>query len=440
MSPQTNVELQAYLRVAGYAIAFFDYLQTIPAEYRLYRRQKGIFNLSVPCILFIMVRYLGLAAVIVGNTGFFYHGFTPESCKTFYWAPPVFKLILYTVSQVILALRFVDHVFVLIIIFITIHFNSTENINTDQSVDRTYAVARKALWLRIVLPLLFAVTMAPELVSIFYKRISISKQGNCTSGNPPGIKIASLFYVGALAFDVVTMAITSAYLWKFSNINRSSLTQLTRMMLQDGIIYFVALTGMNTVNLVFFQNPDTAFQPSAAVLGYTATMIYSSRFILNLSEHARDKSETHPSTSRPGRSRGITGHRDRDGTETEMVVKVVQTVVTDMKGVDSQSESDVGKKWGGERGRYASKWYGDQAYRGRDEGAVDSEGSGCELRSKGRIANDCTMHPLIVLRTALAAARIMEAKSRPLIIFEFVALGCGEKVGWRIRVPIQLVT
>ncbi|KAJ7258109.1 hypothetical protein B0H12DRAFT_1232418 [Mycena haematopus] len=312
MSSLTNVQLQAYLRVAGYAIAFFDFLSTIPAEYRLYTRQKGIFKPSVPCILFILVRYLGLAAIIVGNTGFFYHGFTPASCKKFYWAPPLFKLFLYLVSQVILALR-------------------------------TYAVSRQATWVRVTLALLFVITMAPELVSIFYKRISISINGNCTSGNPAGIKIASLFYAGALAFDVVTMGITSLYLWKFSNANRSSLTQLTRMMLKDGIIYFVALTAMNIVNLIFFQNPDTAFQPAAAVLGYTATMIYSSRFILNLSEHGRDKTD-HPSTSRPGAS----GYRGPPGREdAEMVVKVVHTVVTDMK--DAESESDVGRKnarWG----------------------------------------------------------------------------------------------
>lgn len=68
---------------------------------------------------------------------------------------------------------------------------------------------------------------------------------SCTSGNPPGAHIAALYYVGGLyvypsykpcdrfsctcshsVFDVVTMGITSTYLWKFSSSSRSSSVSL----------------------------------------------------------------------------------------------------------------------------------------------------------------------------------------------------------------------
>ncbi|KAF7364128.1 hypothetical protein MSAN_01071900 [Mycena sanguinolenta] len=230
---------QAYLRVAAYAISFFDYLQTLPTEYRLFTRQKGSSRLSTPFILFILA--------------FFNNGFTPTTCKKFYLAPQVFKLLLYLISQAILALR-------------------------------TYKVSKEALWVRIALPLLFVVVTAPELLSIFYKRISFSNNGSCTSSNPSGIQFASLFYAGALAFDVFTMATTIGYLWKFSsNVKRSFFGRLDHIMLHEGVIYFVGLAVFNTVNLILFQNTDTSVQPIAAVLGYAATMIYSSRFVLNVS-------------------------------------------------------------------------------------------------------------------------------------------------------------
>ncbi|KAJ7243771.1 hypothetical protein C8J57DRAFT_1365834 [Mycena rebaudengoi] len=315
----TSLQIAAYLRVSAYAIAFFDYLQTLPAEYRLYAKQKGPLDMSLACVLFILVRYIGLISIIIGNTGFFYHGFTHENCLRYFWLTPVFKLILYMVSQTILAIR-------------------------------TYAVSRKSPMVLRVLVALFVITAVPEFISTFWKRVPFNNNGNCTSGNPPGIKIASLYYAGGLVFDVVTMAMTSVYLWKFSNTSRTSLSQLAKMMLQDGIIYFVALTAMNVVNLIFFQSADTVLQPSASTLGFAATMIFSSRFVLNLSEHVRETSEL--SGSRPPQN-NVSSHGFRGGhsqQEPELVVKVVKNVITmdDMsmsRDDDSESRMKGGVQW-----------------------------------------------------------------------------------------------
>ncbi|KAJ7237530.1 hypothetical protein B0H12DRAFT_105371 [Mycena haematopus] len=314
-----SLQMAAYLRVAAYSIALFDYLQTLPAEYRLYAKQKGPFNLSVACILFILVRYIGLATLIISNTGFFYHGFTPAMCAHYFWLVPVFKLFLYSCSQAILAIR-------------------------------TYAVSRKSPWVLRILITLFVVCAVPEFISTFWRRIPAQNNGSCTSGNPAGVHIASLYYVGCLVFDIVTMVFTSAYLWKFSSNSRSSLSQLARMMLRDGIMYFIALSGMNIINIIFFQSAETTLQSSAVSLGVATTMIFSGRFIINLSEHVREGlSGDRSHTSRTPQNNGATGFRAQHTTEPDIVVKVTKNVITmnDMNHEDEiESRTKSGGPWG----------------------------------------------------------------------------------------------
>ncbi|KAJ7753191.1 hypothetical protein B0H16DRAFT_1886996 [Mycena metata] len=153
---------------------------------------------------------------------------------------------------------------------------------------------------------------------------------SCTSGNEPGVKVASLYYAGCLVFDAVTMVTSSAYLWKFSSSSRHSIIgnnigRLTKMILEDGIGYFVVLS-------VFVQSRDTVLQSSAASLGYAVTMIFSSRFILNLSEHIReglsgDSTSRTPMSGHGGRRAlhriGTTGRGDDP-----MVVTVTKNVIT----------------------------------------------------------------------------------------------------------------
>ncbi|KAJ7466203.1 hypothetical protein B0H11DRAFT_59890 [Mycena galericulata] len=328
-----SLEIAAYLRVAGYAVGFFDYLQTLPAEYRLYSKQKGPLKLSVACILFILVRYLGLISIIVANMGFFYHGFSKEACDRYFWLTPVLKLILYMVSQAILGMR-------------------------------TYAVRKSSLVLRILVAL-FILAAVPEFISTFWKRVPFQNDQNCTSGNLPGVKVASLYYVGGLLYDVVTMTMTSAYLWKFSNTSHTLLSQLARMMLQDGIMYFLMLSAMNIVNIIFFQSNDPAIQPAASTLGFAATMIFSSRFILNHSEHIDDVVSVDQShSSRPpahnngafrgGRNHTLTGI-DRD--TPDIVVKVVRNVITMNDMGRDDDESEIRRKgevqWGPDDGKMA---------------------------------------------------------------------------------------
>ncbi|KAJ7167129.1 hypothetical protein C8R46DRAFT_1219513 [Mycena filopes] len=326
----TSVEIAAYLRVAAYSIALFDYLQTLPSELRLYQRQKGPLSLSVACILFIAVRYLGVTALVMGAFGFFYHGFSVAACDRFYWMAPVFKLFLYVASQAVLTLR-------------------------------TYAISRQSPVVLRVLVVLFVLCTVVECVSTFWKRIhfqingSSSLQHNCTSGNLPGVKIASLYYVGCLVFDAVAMVISATYLWKFSNSSRASFSRLTRMMLEDGIMYFIVLTTMNIVNLIFFESRDTTLQSAASSLGFAVTMIFSSRFILNLSERARETLSGDSSSRSRGRPIVPTGGGEDMGVGAGAggitITKTVYTMHDMGMGDDAASDRQMtvkGEEWVGD--------------------------------------------------------------------------------------------
>jgi len=65
------------------------------------------------------------------------------------------------------------------------------------------------------------------------------------------------------------------------------MSRVTRMMLVDGLWYFVVLTASNFVNLLFNRLAslsDTVQQTAAASLGYCVTWIMSQRLLIHLYE------------------------------------------------------------------------------------------------------------------------------------------------------------
>lgn len=106
--PVRNTQTETCLRVASLAIAFYDYILTLPAEWRFYRSQRSVLQPSVACILFILIRYTSILALTISNYGFFATDFTPDSCRHFFWAAPILKVVQTMVSQAILAVRTVN--------------------------------------------------------------------------------------------------------------------------------------------------------------------------------------------------------------------------------------------------------------------------------------------------------------------------------------------
>jgi hypothetical protein len=91
----------------------------MPAEYRLYRIQPSIFKMrSVPpsrdgkqlltmffflnfgsraCILFILVRYMSIIALVTSNWGFFGKGFSASLCRHYQLVAPLTKRALHCI-------------------------------------------------------------------------------------------------------------------------------------------------------------------------------------------------------------------------------------------------------------------------------------------------------------------------------------------------------
>ncbi|KAF8181960.1 hypothetical protein K438DRAFT_1767688 [Mycena galopus ATCC 62051] len=204
------------------------------------------------------------------------------------------------------------------------------------------------------------------------------------AGSLPGVKVASLYHIGCLVLDVFSMGMTVTYAWKFSNTSRSALSMLAQTTLEDGVMYFIALTeqGHHAAIIRVRARPRIHLWSCGidglrnSSLGFAVTMIFSSRLILNLSERTRNGlsgDTSHTSRTPHG------GHNCTDNPE--LVVTVMKDVITirDMDETQSAGQAKEGQ-WGAEdrimpctRGREGVKLSGvlpavEKLKRGSNEG------------------------------------------------------------------------
>ena len=85
-----------------------------------------------------------------------------------------------------------------------------------------------------------------------------------------------------MSFDLVTLLISSWYLLGRQPCEYLSFGGIGRVLIVDGLGYFVLLTAVNIVNVVFYKTAPLALQSSAASLGYVLTMIGCQRILINL--------------------------------------------------------------------------------------------------------------------------------------------------------------
>ncbi|KAF8321354.1 hypothetical protein DL93DRAFT_2073226 [Clavulina sp. PMI_390] len=246
----TATDATAYLRIASLSIALYDFMMTIPGEFRLYASQPSLKKMSRACVLFILVRYISVAALVTSNVGFFGSNFSASACSHFYLVAPILKVFAVLVSQAIVSVR-------------------------------TYAISRKEPWVLYFLSALFVACMVPEFLGNAWERIAVQNSShNCTSGNGK-VKVAWLHYLAAMIYDVATMAISTTYL-VLQSTDMGLMSGLSRLMLKEGMVFFILLTGVNLLNLVLFRVGSLAAQSSAASLGQAVTMIMSQHIILSL--------------------------------------------------------------------------------------------------------------------------------------------------------------
>jgi len=244
--------IETYLRIASLSIALYDYILTLPAEWRFYRSQISILRLTAACILFILIRYTSILVLLISNYGFFATSFSQEKCRKFFMAAPTCKVIQTMVSHTILGIR-------------------------------TFNITRRASRVKWFMIFFFLVTIFLEGFTDMYHRIPVSINGNCVPVNSGAHLSSWLYYLVAMVYDIVSLAISTIFLFKLHT-RDSRMSRLLRIMLFDGLGYFVVLTASNVFNLLTFRTSNEALQSSGASLGYAVTWICSQRLLIHLRE------------------------------------------------------------------------------------------------------------------------------------------------------------
>ncbi|KZT10253.1 uncharacterized protein LAESUDRAFT_721586 [Laetiporus sulphureus 93-53] len=256
LSQELDSNAASYIRVSAISIAAYDYLVTLPAEWRFYKGQK-LLRLSPGCILFILIRYLSVTVLTVGSVGYFGE-FSEEECQRYFLVGPIFKVLQTIVSQIILGLRTVN-------------------------------IARRSTWVTWTLLVLFTCVSAAEfLTNLFHRDYVQNTSHNCTGGEHSKYLSTWVYYVLAMFYDVVTLGISTFYLIRYTEPS-GRLSELVRLMLYDGIGYFVVLTGVNIFNLLLFRTTDELTQASGTCLGEAVTWIMSQRMLIHLRDAAAER-------------------------------------------------------------------------------------------------------------------------------------------------------
>ncbi|OJA13669.1 hypothetical protein AZE42_08980 [Rhizopogon vesiculosus] len=248
---------EKYFRVASISIALYDYVITLPAEWRFYRSQSSIFHLSLACVLFILIRYGSILVMTLGNYGIFSTGFTEETCRHYHLAPICFKVIQTMISQVILGVR-------------------------------TFNIARRDRRIGIALVLLFFVSL--EWFTNLFHRIqptAVVVNGNCTTANAGKVLTAWLYYLTSMVYDLVVLIISAVYLLRYNPVS-SGLGRLIRVQVPSacaGAPFDQNLPpASNIFNIVLYHTSDIETQSAGVSMGFAVTWIMSQRILIHLRE------------------------------------------------------------------------------------------------------------------------------------------------------------
>jgi len=109
--------------------------------------------------------------------------------------------------------------------------------------------------------------------------------GTCRAVSTGDNPIVWIFYLSALVYDFLLIVISSWFLLRIKS-NSRLLLRIKKMMLIDGLVYFVLLAAANMINIVVFQviNDNDIAQAAALPVACLATWIMSQRILINLNE------------------------------------------------------------------------------------------------------------------------------------------------------------
>lgn len=86
-----------------------------------------------------------------------------------------------------------------------------------------------------------------------------------------------------MSYDLAVLTISTVYLLRYNPLS-GRLERLVRVLIYDGIGYFVVLTGSNIFNIVLYHTSDIQTQAAGASIGFAVTWIMSQRILIHLRE------------------------------------------------------------------------------------------------------------------------------------------------------------
>jgi hypothetical protein len=219
---------------------------TAPSSYRIYKDLYRSRRFSSSGVLYFLLQLVSITVLTVSNVGFFASNFTPESCTRFYFLAPLFKTLQGAVSQAILGMR-------------------------------TWNLSRRQRSWGLFIFVLYVVAVTIEAVTTLYGRGPVLDHNfhNCLPSSRTDSFIGSFTYYGvSMGYDIVSTVIIIFFLLKFKHVTQSRImSNLVKMMLLDGVGYFVALTAINVVNFVLYRSGTSAGLQTAAYVKFTSLVL-----------------------------------------------------------------------------------------------------------------------------------------------------------------------
>lgn len=260
-----------YMRIVALSWYSYDWILTAPAEIRLYRRQSSIFHLSTACTLLILVRYLGLVALLLNFVGFFSHEFTTKSCSPYWRIMPITQCLASWASHAVFVVR-------------------------------TLAICNNGLRHAVFLSALGIIVSGLELFAQLYsfRKFKAGTSGNCLIQYSDDVNISWVYYLVSLVFDAAILGMTYRGL-AISFANKQNLRSgFSDVLWHSSMRYFGATTILNALNLSFYAYYQNSSNSTIlCAMGIALTSMMSSRVILDLHSYANRPMSTFQLTGLP---------------------------------------------------------------------------------------------------------------------------------------------
>ncbi|EIM91331.1 uncharacterized protein STEHIDRAFT_118416 [Stereum hirsutum FP-91666 SS1] len=234
------------------SIWYWDWIVCLPAEWKYIWKSDW----SAIKILYLFVRYYTLVDMIMADI-WFLGEWTEEACAKNLKVLPYFTVLVDVSVELVLALR-------------------------------VYALFGRSrivlIFLSIMMTGFTGVMLATCALGATYAKLP-SWPGPCLIASQPSIagpNFIIAFYASPMAVDLVLTAMTIWRSVRHKAMGSSSTRSLMNVFIKEGIFYFVAISSLNLINVIFFLQKNTLIQSINAAMSIQLSVVLSCRLVLNL--------------------------------------------------------------------------------------------------------------------------------------------------------------